>query len=201
MQHVKLRNGIYHFRLRVPEDCQDAVGKKEIHRSLKTSDPTIAAAEEKKQLSEWEAKFEEIRRDRSTTTAIIARTTDTMADFEKQLAGHIADKLHDYIDQRTEEELRESVKHCRQSIEIIKGNSTGRRKPASFLLVPQLGPLSLILGSVRHTDPSALDDDNPSFIKIASLRHVVHPLGCMFQNLHQFRPLKLLAGLTISRGG
>jgi hypothetical protein len=43
MRNVRLRNGIFEFRMAVPADCQDSVGQKEITQSLQTGDEAINA--------------------------------------------------------------------------------------------------------------------------------------------------------------
>ena len=44
LKHVILRGETYFFRMRVPQDCVEQVGKKEIIYSLKTKDPLMAQA-------------------------------------------------------------------------------------------------------------------------------------------------------------
>ena len=43
MRNVRLRNGIYEFRMAVPKDCQEDVGQSEITISLQTDDAAKAA--------------------------------------------------------------------------------------------------------------------------------------------------------------
>jgi len=42
MKNAILRSGKYHFRMRVPKDCLESVGKKEITQSLKTTEAVEA---------------------------------------------------------------------------------------------------------------------------------------------------------------
>ena len=77
VKNVRLRNGIYEFRMTVPKDCQESVGLTEISQSLKTSDPTNADVLAKQLTSEWKAKFKALRAEKSKGHIVVkAKTND-----------------------------------------------------------------------------------------------------------------------------
>ncbi|MDF7823926.1 hypothetical protein P4B35_07860 [Pontiellaceae bacterium B12227] len=61
MRNVRLRNGIFEFRMAVPADCQDSVGQKEITQSLQTGDEAQAKVLSEDLRADWKAKFKKIR--------------------------------------------------------------------------------------------------------------------------------------------
>ena len=126
MRNVRLRNGIYEFRMAVPADCLDSVGKKEITQSLKTSDRLEAAALSTTLTKEWKKKFKEIRKGSQDTQPVLKSSTqDTVADFRKSLFSHIEANLADFIDEQSEEDLSEYIEYYDNAIAEISANSNG----------------------------------------------------------------------------
>ena len=123
MKNVRLRNGIYEFRMAIPADCQDSVGKKEITQSLKTSDGSQADVLAKGLTSDWKAKFKQIRAEEIEQPVIIAKTNDTVADFKLKLNTHLEQHLDDYLVNKTEEELIASSEGCMDCISILQDST------------------------------------------------------------------------------
>ena len=65
--NIVCRGSRYYVRLSVPKDLQQAYGKKNVRRSLGTSDPSEAARLGTIKLAETHAEFEEFRRRRKPT--------------------------------------------------------------------------------------------------------------------------------------
>lgn len=61
VQYLILRDGIYQFYLRVPEDLIGEYGKKLIRFSLKTSDPTRAAKLAEANARRYKSEFKVLR--------------------------------------------------------------------------------------------------------------------------------------------
>lgn len=123
MQNVRLRNGIYEFRMAVPADCQDSVGKKEITQSLKTSDGSQADVLAKDLTSVWKAKFKKIRTDKNGPPVVKAKTNDTVVDFKAKLNTYMDQHLDDYLVNKAEEELIASSELCMDCIFILKDSA------------------------------------------------------------------------------
>jgi hypothetical protein len=123
MRNVRLRNETYEFRMAVPADCEDSVGKKEITQSLKTGDSSLADVLAKELTSEWKAKFKKIRAEGAEPPIVIAKTTDTVADFKSKLNTHIKLHLDDYLVNQTEEELITSSEWCMNCISTLKDST------------------------------------------------------------------------------
>jgi integrase len=123
MRNVRLRNETYEFRMAVPADCEDSVGKKEITQSLKTGDSSLADVLAKELTSEWKAKFKKIRAEGAEPPVVIAKTTNTVADFESKLNAHLKLHLGDYLVNQTEEELITSSEWCMNCISTLKDST------------------------------------------------------------------------------
>lgn len=56
--HLVRRNGVYHYRRRVPDALVEAFGRKEVHRSLCTT--SLAEAKKRRAVEDlkWETRFE-----------------------------------------------------------------------------------------------------------------------------------------------
>ena len=62
MKNVIKRDKTYHFRIAVPDDCIELVGKSEITQSLKTKELAEAVRLAKGLTNDWKKKFKEIRK-------------------------------------------------------------------------------------------------------------------------------------------
>ncbi len=136
MRNFRIRNGIYWFRIAVPEDCRDAIGKDEISFSLETSDQKEAALLIPPHTKEWKKKFKEVRSLVGASAAPLDKPDGGTVDFEKDLSTYLDRYLADYIDARTDEELRESGAKCRKCISLIKNGSD-----EAVDLTDELGPV------------------------------------------------------------
>lgn len=108
MKNVILRSGKYHFRIRVPKDCQESVGKREITQSLKTKEAVEAFRLAKGLTDDWKKKFEEIRNPVSSPAlAIQSKTNETVDDFRKTLFDYMNQNLPALLDKKSKAELYE----------------------------------------------------------------------------------------------
>lgn len=73
--NLKRRGANYYARLVVPVDLQGLMGKRELIRSLDTSDRRTASARKLPVLTEWQHQFEDLRRRRNMTEADFATAT------------------------------------------------------------------------------------------------------------------------------
>lgn len=86
MKNVRLRNGIYEFRMAVPNDCLKSLDDKtEITKSLKTKDQAEAAVLARKETDEWKLKFKDIR----TIPSPSNTAPDIVAEFREKLTAHM----------------------------------------------------------------------------------------------------------------
>jgi hypothetical protein len=111
----------------VPADCRDAVGQREILKSLKTSDELEAAAASKKLQKEWRERFKEIRRsDDKPVPAQQNGRSDVITEFRSQLSAFVAANLSEYLDSLSAEELAECSRFCRDAIcEVSRNGNDG----------------------------------------------------------------------------
>ena len=134
MRNVRLRNGIYEFRMAVPAGCLDSVGKKEITQSLKTSDPAQADMLAKKLTSEWKKKFKKFRGEKEEIPTIKATTQNTIADFKAKLDAHMEKHLGDYLINQSKDDLIECSEWLRDRMIDIRNEEN-----TSFDLSAELG--------------------------------------------------------------
>ncbi len=125
MKNVRLRNnGIYEFRIRVPADCVDAVGKKEHTESLKTKDDAEAAIRAKKLTALWKNKFKQIRTAIPSPVQITEIHQETVSEFREKLNAHMRKHLLEFLDQFTNEELYELSNTYQGNIGVIKADKS-----------------------------------------------------------------------------
>jgi integrase len=122
LKHVILRGETYFFRMRVPQDCVEQVGKKEIICSLKTKDPLKAQATAKEAAQGWAARF---RRIRTPLHVLVAKKTGlAVADeieppFKQGLIDQMEKSLPEIIEE-PEEHLRGRFTHYTAIIDRIQ---------------------------------------------------------------------------------
>ena len=73
--NLKIRNGVYYARLKVPTELKHLMGAAELSRSLNTKDRRTANVRKLPVLSEWHQKFDDLRRRRDLTEADFANAT------------------------------------------------------------------------------------------------------------------------------
>jgi hypothetical protein len=73
--NLKIRSSVYYARLKVPVELQHLMGTKELFRSLNTKDRRKANSNKLLVLSEWYAKFDELRRRRDMSETDFANAT------------------------------------------------------------------------------------------------------------------------------
>ncbi|WP_372796396.1 DUF6538 domain-containing protein, partial [Pontiella sp.] len=78
LKNVETRNDWYHFRLNVPKDLQDRIGKKVIKKSLETQDDLVAQRLADRLSQEWKAEFKAMRSDNPERNKSIDERIDTM---------------------------------------------------------------------------------------------------------------------------
>ncbi|WP_172125386.1 site-specific integrase [Devosia sp. 919] len=93
--NLKIRNSVYYVRLKVPVELRHLMSTAEFSRSLNTKDRRTANVRKLSVLSEWHAKFDELRRRRDMTES----------DFANATWDHYATELHTDELQRTMPEL------------------------------------------------------------------------------------------------
>jgi len=81
---IRKRSRFPRFRIPVPQDLQDRVGKKEITGSLGTTDPDEALAKATQLKLEWKQRFRDMRAERQEDE--LQRAPHLVTDFLKQLA-------------------------------------------------------------------------------------------------------------------
>jgi integrase len=136
LKHVILRGETYFFRMRVPQDCLEQVGKKEIIYSLKTKDPLAAQATAKEMAQAWAAKF---RRIRTPLHVLVAKKADlatadeTEQPFRQGLIDQMEKNLPVIFEKETEKQLHTRFTQYAGLIDQIKNNYHGG------LDIPELG--------------------------------------------------------------
>jgi len=124
VKNVILRGRTYHFRLRVPGDCIQKTGRKEISQSLKTGDPAEAAIAAKKLEQVWAAEFKAIRSSAAPVPAKRSAVPDRNAEaFRQQLINQAEKTLPDIFEQETDKQLLERFNFYADAINIIQTNS------------------------------------------------------------------------------
>jgi len=121
LKNVVLRGKTYHFRLRVPKDCVSNVGKKEVLQSLKTTDPLEARKMAGKLEADWTARFEEMRKPRTSPVKRCAAPVNDDAVSLKQKWIELAEKnLPAIMENETEAQLAERTHHYKEAIIILR---------------------------------------------------------------------------------
>ncbi|MDF7826717.1 site-specific integrase [Pontiellaceae bacterium B12227] len=110
MRNYRIRNGIYWFRIVVPEDCREAIGKDEISFSLGTAEKEEAAILIPPHTKEWKLKFKEIRSASVASPSSSSSQTQNepdgvVAEFQKQVDEYLQQHLDPYLNEHTEKEL------------------------------------------------------------------------------------------------
>ncbi len=158
MKNLKKRGDKFHFRIPVPKDCQESVGKTEVTRSLQTSDPVEAAAIAKGLTGEWKQKFKEIRSTSSEAPPVIkSKTDDTVADFKKKLEIHIGQHLSDYLESQTEEKLVEASEWLMGCMTTIKANDGTSINLSNELGIKYPLPTQKSPGMTRKINKAVID--------------------------------------------
>ena len=126
MKNVILRSGTYHFRIKVPKDCQGSVGKTEITQSLKTKEASEADRLANGLTEDWKKKFEDIRNPASSPAlAIQSKTNETVDDFRKTLFAYMNKNLSAFLDKKSEEELYELSGLYQEQMSSVGKNEMG----------------------------------------------------------------------------
>lgn len=98
--NLKIRNGVYYARLKVPLELRHLMSATELSRTLNTKDRRTANVRKLPVLSEWHRKFDDLRRRRDMTEA----------DFAGATWEHYADELRSDELARTFPELVNAVR-------------------------------------------------------------------------------------------
>lgn len=150
---VKMKNLIqrgknYYFRLTVPQDCKETVGKREILLSLKTDDPLKATKEADKLTEHWKACFDNLRKSKVSNKPLapIKRVTTpslmldyTLDAFSNKLISHLEKNLPALLDKNTDKELQELSRHYRDMILMFKDGFSMLDAGRMHLDLPELG--------------------------------------------------------------
>lgn len=124
IKHVILRGETYFFRMRVPQNCVDKIGKQEIIQSLKTSDLLEAGMAAKKLADSWKAKFRSAQPPVSPAAARpdAPPPPENDAGFRQNLIEQMEKNLPKIFDEETEEQLQMRLDFYTDAIHIIGEN-------------------------------------------------------------------------------
>jgi integrase len=78
LKNVETRDGWHHFRLNVPKDLQDRIGKKVIKKTLETQDDLVAQRAADRLTREWKTEFMAMRADNPERNKSVDERIDTM---------------------------------------------------------------------------------------------------------------------------
>jgi hypothetical protein len=137
MKNVIRRGETYCFRMRVPKDCVEQVGKKEIVYSLKTKNDREAQVAAEEMTQAWTAKFKRIRTPFNVLAAKkagIAVADVPELSFRQQLIDRMKKNLPAILDEEIEESLKARINCYSELIRRIQKND--RSLPYA---VPELG--------------------------------------------------------------
>ena len=126
IKHVTLRGETYIFRMRVPQDCTEEIGKKEIVVSLKTKDDSAVKASAARLEAFWTERFKEAREAKSPTTAKNTPTTPPDEDSEifRQRLLDLKDKnLPEIFRTESDENLKHLLDFYEAGVIAVKENS------------------------------------------------------------------------------
>ncbi|MFA5687834.1 MAG: site-specific integrase [Kiritimatiellales bacterium] len=125
LKNVIKRNGIYHFRIVVPEACRAKVGKTEITQSLKTSDPIEMAKEVHRLSRHWHAEFKKAREVQQTVSAVDVKNSMPKADdLEQTIAAVWERNLREILDKEDDAALLERVEYYEGAIAFIQNRQS-----------------------------------------------------------------------------
>ena len=127
MKNVTKRGKNYHFRMAVPKDCQDSIGKSSITQSLKTTNPATASTLAEELTTEWKQKLKEARGTSAPKPeAATSKALNEVSKLQEQLNNHLDKHWIDFVDPLPREELLEWSRHLRDCIvSIHKGDMGG----------------------------------------------------------------------------
>ena len=126
MRNIRLRNGIYEFRMAVPKDCQKSLDdKSEITKSLKTKDQAEAAVLARKETDLWKKKFKEIRNaEKTPTPSLPDATPDIVAEFREKLTAHMKHHLPAFLGKQSDKELKDSAELYLECLFLVRDNGS-----------------------------------------------------------------------------
>lgn len=130
MKNVIKRDGTYYFRIIVPKDCQESVGKTEITQSLKTKDDVKAAVAATDLNRKWKKKFDSLRIANPSIPVTMSGPNETVSDFRDALNAHMDQHLPDFLDRQSEAEL------LMLSREYLVRDIAYKKIPTSVLTLP-----------------------------------------------------------------
>ncbi len=125
LRRTILRGETYYFRMLVPKDCIEAIGKTEIVVSLKTKDPTATKATVARLEAFWTARFNEARESKSHVTvkqSIPTPPDEDSASFRQGLIVQMDKNLPVILEKETEAQLLSRFNHYRTYIKKIQDN-------------------------------------------------------------------------------
>ncbi len=123
MKNVVLRGATYHFRMAVPKECQQAVGKTEITQALDTGDPAEAAVLAKAATIGWRQRFKQLRHLAPGTTKANALPEAPVEDLRSSLHAYMEQHLASYLDGKTDDELRLASEWCTECMFVVRNNT------------------------------------------------------------------------------
>ena len=123
MKNVIKRDGTYYFRIIVPKDCQESVGKTEITQSLKTKDDVKAAVAAADLNRKWKKKFDSLRTASPSIPVTVSGLNETVSDFRDALNAHMDQHLSDFLDRLSEEDLLMHSREYRYKMSTIAKNA------------------------------------------------------------------------------
>ncbi|MDH3345775.1 MAG: hypothetical protein OEL75_01180, partial [Kiritimatiellaceae bacterium] len=127
MKNVILRNGIYYFRKAVPEDCREALKKREFLESLGTKDPIEAKIAADLVRRRCEAEIKRVRsakkkpaKKKASRLKVPDKSLDEeLADFKDLLMSRADVSLPVIFEAETVDELKERAEHYLECINCL----------------------------------------------------------------------------------
>jgi integrase len=146
MKNVTQQGETYHFRIAVPKDCVEAVGKKEIFLSLGTKSWEEAGKRAAPLRKEWKAEFKRIRNaakglDSQSTAGDDPDVSESSSDYLQHYRVLMEKNLPALIDHSADEELPDIAEHYVATIEYIQNADSRAPRQLDLPELEETGPL------------------------------------------------------------
>lgn len=146
MKNVTQQGETYYFRMAVPKDCIEAVGKKEISLSLKTRSWSEAEKKAAPLRKKWKAEFKKLRcaagdPDGLNVVSDEFEITEGHFDYIQHYRELMQKNLPALIDQATEDDLCDMFTHYRECISNIQFDDSVAPRYLDLEELGETGPL------------------------------------------------------------
>jgi integrase len=130
MKSVLLRGKTYYFRMGVPTDCIEAIGRTEITQSLKTGDELEARTKSEKLRKIWAAKFAQIRKPVAPAPVALQDFGTIVEEFRYDFSTRAEKALLKLFETCSAEKLRKRSEAYQECIALIRrGGKCSLRLP------------------------------------------------------------------------